>query len=115
MVVVFSFMDSHKDVNVKKSRYQLPHIFSNGESVKLSKGKLCSLLIVNAEKRGAKINYTLPHLKKGLVVGILNLFTFMSLWESMKLKTTNKKIQTTKFDLNFIFLTASTLHTKASN
>jgi len=27
----------------------------------------------------------LPPLKKCLVVGILNLFTFMSLWESMKL------------------------------
>jgi len=30
----------------------------------------------------------------------------MSLWESMKLKTTIKKIQNTKFVLNFILLTA---------
>jgi len=30
-------------------------------------------------------NHITPPLKKCLVVGILNLFTFMSLWESMKL------------------------------
>jgi len=29
--------------------------------------------------------FTLPFLKKYLVVGILNLFTFMALWVSMKL------------------------------
>jgi len=51
----------------------------------------------------------------GLVVGILNLFTFMSLWESMKLKTTTKKVRNAKFVLNFILLPAKTLHTKASN
>jgi len=33
----------------------------------------------------------------------------------MKIKTTTKKIQNTKFVLNFILLTAKTLHTKASN
>jgi len=33
----------------------------------------------------------------------------------MKLKTTTKKIQNTKVVLNFILLTAKTLHTKASN
>jgi len=39
-------------------------------------------------------------LKKWLVVGILNLFTFMSLLETMKLQTTIKKILNTKFVLN---------------
>ena len=40
------------------SGYQLPSIFSNGESVwNFQRGKLCSLLMVNAEKRGAKTKW----------------------------------------------------------
>jgi len=37
------------------SRYQLPNILSKGEVWNFQRGKLCSLFMVNAEKRGAKI------------------------------------------------------------
>ena len=54
LVVVYCFMDSqkHESKQMQDTNYQA---FLKGESVKLSMGKLCSLLMVNAEKFGAKI------------------------------------------------------------
>jgi len=54
LVVVYGFMDSHKDVNVNKFKITTTKHFSKGGSVKFQRGKLCSLLKVNAEKWGAK-------------------------------------------------------------
>jgi len=48
-------MDSHKNMNVNKSGFQKPRIFSKEEVWNFERGKLCSLLMVNAEKWGAKI------------------------------------------------------------
>jgi len=48
-------MDSYNDMNVNKFRIPTTKHFSKGEGVELSEGKICSLLMVNAEKWGAKI------------------------------------------------------------
>jgi len=48
-------MDSHKDVNVNKFRIPTTKQFSKGQVWKFQRGKLCSLLVVNPEKWGAKI------------------------------------------------------------
>jgi len=47
-------MDFHKDMSVNKFRIATKHFFKGGK-LKLSRGKLCSLLMVNAEKWGTKI------------------------------------------------------------
>jgi len=47
-------MHSHKDMNVNNFRIPTTQHFFKGEGVKL-RGKLCSLLMVYAEKCGAKI------------------------------------------------------------
>jgi len=51
-------MDSHKDMNVNKFRIPTTkHFFKGGKVWHLQRGKLCSLLMVNAEKFGAKIKW----------------------------------------------------------
>ena len=56
MVVFYSFMDSHKDMNVNKFRIPtIKHFFKAVRFETFKGGKLCSLFMVNAEKWGAKI------------------------------------------------------------
>jgi len=44
-------MDSHKDMNVNKFRIPTTkHFFKGGRCENFQKGKLCSLLMVNAEE-----------------------------------------------------------------
>jgi len=55
MVVVYGFMDSHRDVNVNKIRIPTAKHFFKWEVWNFQRGKLCSLLMVNGEKWGTKI------------------------------------------------------------
>jgi len=48
-------MDSHKDMNANKFKIPTTKHFLKGNSVKLQRGKLCSLLKVNVEEWGEKI------------------------------------------------------------
>jgi len=49
-------MHSHKDINVNKFRSPTAKHFIKGEVWNFQRGKLCSLLTVNAEKWGVKIS-----------------------------------------------------------
>jgi len=49
-------MDSHKNMNVNKFKKPTNKHFLKGLVWNFQKGKLCGLLMANAEKWGAKIN-----------------------------------------------------------
>jgi len=56
------------------SGFQLPSIFSKRESMKLQRGKLCSLLMVNAEKWDAKIKWGRCQLAVAYLLYVASLF-----------------------------------------
>jgi len=56
LVVVYGFVDSHKDMNINKFRIPTTkHFFKGGKVWNIRSCKVCNLLMMNVEKQGTKI------------------------------------------------------------